>query len=206
MKFSIYFLTRFFVACVIIFGVLTAIVTPVFAVDGGCTATFPRCFASRPIDWQPEQCTTPTGSSCTLGTRPGSVCCTTTNLAPIPSTPSSFDICAQTMDSSGNENPDCATCRDETPPGVWTAVGCVTTTKEGITSSIIKLGLGIGGGVVLLMILAASFKLTTSKGDPKATEEAKEMITNAIGGLLFILFSVVLIRTIGRDLLQIPGF
>ena len=79
-------------------------------------------------------------------------------------------------------------------------------TKEGITTLCDKLGLGIGGGVVLLMILAASFKLTTSKGDPKATEEAKEMITNAIGGLLFILFSVVLIRTIGRGLLQIPGF
>ncbi|MEK7458334.1 MAG: hypothetical protein AAB612_02510, partial [Patescibacteria group bacterium] len=123
-----------------------------------------------------------------------------------PTDPKSFNLCAQTIDSNGDENPECTRCRDNVPPGVWTAIGCVTTTKEGITSSIIKLGLGIGGGVVLLMILAASFKLTTSKGDPKATEEAKEMITNAIGGLLFILFSVVLIRTIGRGLLQIPGF
>ncbi len=113
----------------------------------------------------------------------------------------SFDLCAQTGDNS-----ECIICRDQVPPGVWTAIGCITTTKEGITTSAIKLGLGIGGGVVLLMILAASFKLTTSKGDPKAKQEAKEMITNAIGGLLFILFSVVLIRTIGKDLLRIPGF
>jgi hypothetical protein len=56
------------------------------------------------------------------------------------------------------------------------------------------------------MVLAAGFKLTTSKGDPKATQEAQEMITNAVGGLLFIVFSVVLIRTIGKNLLQIPGF
>lgn len=113
----------------------------------------------------------------------------------------SFNLCAQAGD-----DPECTRCRDQAPPGIWTAIGCITTTKEGITTSAIKLGLGIGGGVVLLMILAASFKLTTSKGDPKATEEAKEMITNAIGGLLFIIFSVVLIRTIGRSLLQIPGF
>ncbi len=211
MKFSIHFLFRFFVLCVITFGVLTAIVTPVSAVDEGCAAAFPICFVSRPDDWQPGQCTTPTGSSCTLGTgRPGSACCSTTNPTPkpsVPSTPSSFDLCAQTSDPGK-----CNTCKnqyvdeDGKPVGLWTAIGCINPTKEGITTSAIKLGLGIGGGVVLLMILAASFKLTTSKGDPKATEEAKEMITNAIGGLLFILFSVVLIRTIGRGLLQIPGF
>lgn len=119
-----------------------------------------------------------------------------------------FNLCAQISDAEAKNR--CESCAgvnaDGEAKGIWTAIGCVNTTKEGLASSAIKLGLGIGGGVVLLMILAASFKLTTSKGDPKATEEAKEMVTNAIGGLLFIIFSVVLIRTIGKDFLQIPGF
>jgi hypothetical protein len=46
---------------------------------------------------------------------------------------------------------------------------------------------------------------TFYKGDQKATDK-KEMITNAIGGLLFIIFAMVLVRTIGIDILKIPGF
>lgn len=113
-----------------------------------------------------------------------------------------FDLCKQTKDDAK-----CTSCFAS--KGIWTAVGCVNwnySGGNGIAATAIKLGLGIGGGVVLIMILAGAFKLTTSKGDPKATEEAKEMITNAIGGLLFILFSIVIVRTIGVGLLQIPGF
>ena len=64
----------------------------------------------------------------------------------------------------------------------------------------------MGGGIVLLKTLAAAFQLTTSKGDPKATEEAKNKITAAVSGLLFIIFSMVLLKTIGITVLQIPGF
>lgn len=115
----------------------------------------------------------------------------------------SLKICEQ-IASDQPTKAECQRCSEK--PGVWTAIGCIETSQEGIVSALVKLGLGVGGGVVLLMILGASFKLSTSKGDPKATDEAKEMITNAIGGLLFIIFAMVLVRTIGIDILKIPGF
>jgi hypothetical protein len=70
----------------------------------------------------------------------------------------------------------------------------------------IEIGLGVGGGICLLMTLAAGFMITTSQGDPKQFNEAKDMITSAIVGLLFIIFSVFILQFIGVTVLQIPGF
>lgn len=89
---------------------------------------------------------------------------------------------------------------------MWTAVGCIPTSYQGITASIIKVGLSVAGGVSLLMILAASFMLTTSQGEPKAATEAKDLLTSAIVGLLFIIFSVTILQFIGVKILQLPGF
>jgi hypothetical protein len=71
---------------------------------------------------------------------------------------------------------------------------------------LIRIGLMIGGGVALLIILAGSFILSASQGDPKKTSEAKEMITSAIIGLVFIILSVSILQLIGVQILRIPGF
>ena len=70
----------------------------------------------------------------------------------------------------------------------------------------ITLGLGIGGGVSLLSTLAGGFILTTSQGDPKRTGQAKEMITNAVIGLIFVIFSVTILQFIGYTVFRLPGF
>lgn len=90
--------------------------------------------------------------------------------------------------------------------GVWTAVGCIPTDPTRMIQVLMKIGLLIGGGVALLIILAGSFILSISQGDPKKTSEAKEMIASALIGLVFIIFSVSILQFIGLDLLQIPGF
>ncbi len=90
--------------------------------------------------------------------------------------------------------------------GVWTAVGCIPTDPTRMIQVLMKIGLMIGGGVALLIILAGSFILSISQGDPKKTSEAKEMIASALIGLVFIIFSVSILQFIGLDLLQIPGF
>lgn len=73
-------------------------------------------------------------------------------------------------------------------------------------SKLINIGIGILGGIFLLRVLAAGFTLTTSQGDVKKTSEAKEMITEAVIGVLFILFSVTILQFIGAGVLKIPGF
>lgn len=90
--------------------------------------------------------------------------------------------------------------------GIWTAIGCIPRDPETIVSVFLLFGLGMGGGVALLMILGAGFLLTVSQGDPKQIDTAKQWLTSAIAGLLFIIFSVTILQFIGYNVFQIPGF
>lgn len=132
-----------------------------------------------------------------------------------------FALCEQTADAgSQNPNSDYQQCRscfgagvgsastgDTNPPkGFWTAFGCVETSAEGIVTSFLRIGLGIAGGFVLLSILYGAFLLTTSSGDPKRVQEGQEMVTSAIMGLFFVIFSIIILRFLGVTLLRIPGF
>lgn len=132
----------------------------------------------------------------------------------------SFNLCKQTADAlvgdGGKEFQECVKCfGGETLPkgsdglpvsGVWTGIGCVPTESQGLVGSLLRLGLGLAGGIVVLMIVAAGFMLATSSGEPNKIKEAKEMVTAAIIGLLFVIFSVIIMRFITVDLLRIPGF
>ncbi len=113
-----------------------------------------------------------------------------------------FDLCAQIPDATLKDR--CFECQDV--GGIWTAVGCIPTNAKSITHAVIKIGLMVGGGVSLLIILAGSFSLAISRGDPKKTGESKEMITAALIGLIFIIFSVSILQFIGVQILHIPSF
>lgn len=117
-----------------------------------------------------------------------------------------FQICSQI--SNTDLKAKCEECAggEDGRAGVWTAVGCIERDPQNIVQRFIEIGLGVGGGICLLMTLAAGFMLTTSQGDPKQVNEAKDMITSAIVGLLFIIFSVFILQFIGVTIFQIPGF
>lgn len=115
----------------------------------------------------------------------------------------SYNLCLQQVNNS-TAQARCIECFND--GGIWTAVGCVPQTADGIISTIMQLGLIIAGAVVLIMILVGSFMLSTSQGDPKKAQEAKEMITSAIIGLLFVIFSITILQFIGISIIKIPGF
>jgi hypothetical protein len=117
-----------------------------------------------------------------------------------------FQICSQISNTELKAK--CEECAGgpDGRKGVWTAVGCIERDPQNIVQRFIEIGLGVGGGICLLMTLAAGFMITTSQGDPKQFNEAKDMITSAIVGLLFIIFSVFILQFIGVTVLQIPGF
>lgn len=94
---------------------------------------------------------------------------------------------------------------DQKITGLWTAIGCIPTSKEGIVTSLVRVGLGVSGGVIVLLVLAAAFMLATSAGDAKKVQEAQEMITSAVIGLLFVIFSVMIFRFIFTSILGLPG-
>lgn len=118
---------------------------------------------------------------------------------------SSFKLCDQILDDTlAGKCRDCAGADGQ--DGVWTAVGCIKRDPVSIAERLIQVGLGMGGGVALIMTLAGGFILSTSQGDPQKANQAKEMITNAVIGLLFVIFSVVILQFIGVTILNIPGF
>lgn len=133
-----------------------------------------------------------------------------------------FELCNQILDPTKKESytstiqeqyEKCIECfvkdvnGDGQGDGVWTAIGCVdTSSTEGIVGKLMTVGMNIAGGIALLMILAAAFMLSTSEGELKRTSEAKEILTSAIIGLIFIIFSVTILQFIGVNILHIPGF
>lgn len=92
---------------------------------------------------------------------------------------------------------------------VETALGCISTRADagdgGFFSSIVKIFVGLGGGLALILMLYGVFIVTTSAGIPDKLKEGSEIITSAVAGLIFVLLSVFLLNLIGINLLGIPG-
>ncbi len=114
-----------------------------------------------------------------------------------------YELCNQILND--DQRSACEDCSSNNN-GIWSAVGCINVQPSNIVGSLVSIGLSIGGGVSMLMILAAGFTFSTSQGDPKKLGQAKEMMTSAIVGLLFIVFSVSILQFIGVSILRIPGF
>ncbi|MBW7955147.1 hypothetical protein H3C66_00270 [Patescibacteria group bacterium] len=114
--------------------------------------------------------------------------------------------CQGEIGTPGQTNPSLYYFRRNFKPGIYTAVGCIGADSESIITRLVRIGLGIAGGLALLMILAGAFMFSTSQGEPKRASEAKELITSAVLGLIFIIFSVTLLQFIGVTILQLPGF
>lgn len=122
------------------------------------------------------------------------------------------NVGANTCKSTGAQQADCESCFNN--GGAWTAVGCLgkgSNESPGgklgdFLSSFLGIGTGMGGGIAFLLILFSGFQTATSAGNPEKLHAAKELMTAAISGLLLIIFSVFLLKLIGVDILQIPGF
>lgn len=56
--------------------------------------------------------------------------------------------------------------------------------------------LALGGIVLFLMLLSGGFKYLTSGGDPKAAEGAQKTLTYAIGGLVLLAGSYMILNII----------
>lgn len=56
--------------------------------------------------------------------------------------------------------------------------------------------LALGGVALFVMLLLGGFKYLTSGGDPKKAEEAKKTLTYAIGGLVLLVGSFLILQLI----------
>lgn len=67
---------------------------------------------------------------------------------------------------------------------------------EDVFGNVVTSLLALGGIILFLMLLSGGFKYLTSGGDPKATETAQKTLTYAIGGLVLLAGSYMILRII----------
>jgi len=112
-------------------------------------------------------------------------------------------VCAQAgscaCPSLAGNPPSCSPC-------VYTALGCINPEPTCFVAWILARAIGIGGGIAFLLIIFGAIKILTSAGNPENVKAGQEMITSAVMGLLFIIFSLFLLELIGVKILNIPGF
>ena len=87
-----------------------------------------------------------------------------------------------------------------------TAIGEISIEPEGFVKRIFSLVLGLAGGIALILIMISGYKMMASQGNPEAIVAARDQLLSAVIGLLFIIFSFVILQVIGVDILRIPGF
>jgi len=68
---------------------------------------------------------------------------------------------------------------------------------EFVFENVITSVLALGGIVLFIMLLSGGFKYLTSGGDPKAVEGAQKTLTYAIGGLVMLAGSFLILKIIG---------
>lgn len=87
-----------------------------------------------------------------------------------------------------------------------TALGPIDLEPTAFITNILGILLSLSGGIAVLIISFSGYKIMTSGGNPEVIQDARERLTSAIVGLIFIIFSLVIIQVIGVDILRIPGF
>lgn len=87
-----------------------------------------------------------------------------------------------------------------------TAVGNILTSPKDFVQTMMGLILSVVGGIAILLIMFSGYRLMVSQGNPESIKNAKEQLTAAIIGLLFIIFSLVILQIIGVNILGLPGF
>jgi hypothetical protein len=88
-----------------------------------------------------------------------------------------------------------------------TAIGCIPI--DDINPHflfLLKWTLGIIGGTSMFLLIFASLQIITSQGNPRKIAAGKELLIATISGILFLVFSIFLLKTIGYDIYKIPFF
>ncbi len=87
-----------------------------------------------------------------------------------------------------------------------TALGCLSVDTQGFTSTLLKFLAGTAGAISLVIMLIATVQIMTGGDNAEQVKKGKELFTGAITGLLFIIFSVTLLRIVAGDIIKLDGF
>ena len=129
----------------------------------------------------------------------------TLHCAPIP-LGQSYKCCARDDQSQLGPPPPCKLDpKSNNCAQVSTGLGNISVDPASIVGSLFSIFLGLSGGIAIILIMLSGYLIIFSRNDPEKLKGAREMLTSAIIGLLFIIFSITILRIIGVDILHIPG-
>lgn len=126
------------------------------------------------------------------------------------------DLCGY---CGGSEYPqdytDCLSCIYENPgppprgikAGVtYTVIGCLPTNPANFIQKVVTFTTTVAGGITFLLLIYGSFKVLNSRGDPVQLAHGKGLLVSAMIALFLIIFSVFILRFVGVNIFQLPGF
>jgi hypothetical protein len=88
-----------------------------------------------------------------------------------------------------------------------TAIGDINASGAiGIITTLFKYLISVAGVGAIILLLVGGYRIILSRGDKEKLHEARDTVTSAILGLVFIILSLVILQIIGVSILQIPGF
>jgi hypothetical protein len=103
-------------------------------------------------------------------------------------------------DVTGAENADALeSCL--TRGGLYVAIGCIDPTPLGVITGLIRIAFGIMGGVSLIQLIVAG--IAYQSGDEAKIQEAREKVISTITGVALLVFSVLILRIIGINVLDV---
>ncbi len=91
-------------------------------------------------------------------------------------------------------------------PEIETAIGPIALDPIGFIMRIFSIILYFAGIGALFLLIFSGYRLLTSRGNKEQIQGARQTLTSAILGLIFIIFSLVILSVIAADILKIPGF
>jgi hypothetical protein len=130
----------------------------------------------------------------------------TSKNSPTPSPGSSTSPVASTLPgpiSTGSSLNPAGDCGDGY---IDTALGCLPYERTEFIMTLLRFIVGIAGSIALVIMLIATIQIMTSAGDAKKVQSGRDLFFSAVTGLLFLIFSVSLLRIFGTDILKLPGF
>lgn len=115
--------------------------------------------------------------------------------------PTSSAVLTVTSSVSQGENP-CQPGPDDTPI-CPTAFGDIPANPIKFAEKFLSIAIGIGGGIAFILMVFGAIRVLTSSGDQQKLSGGRDMIVAAIAGILFIIFSVMILRFVGIEILKI---
>lgn len=87
---------------------------------------------------------------------------------------------------------------------VNSAIGCIPYLDFNLLSAFfIRWSVGVGGGIALFIISLSAIRILTTKGDPKRLQDARDSLSSALAGIIFLVLSIFIVRFVADTLLQL---